>query len=203
MDDHPPGLPTDKQDTRQEVPKPRRAKLIVAIVALVLLLAGAAFVGGRLLNQTAGQSGSNAEVLAGGRSGQQGASWEIVPAEGLPHDEPVAMGLFAERKDNSIFVTIGDRFTVDVDRNGTVNAQTNGNGDKLEIVITTNTTLYKSVMPNDMPSGGGKVQQQLAPGALDELGAASIVSVWGERRGDRVLATILVYEQPQMPPQKQ
>ncbi len=49
--------------------------------------------------------------------------------------------------------------------------------------------------PDALPSDG-KVQQKVAPGSLDELSKNSIISAWGERRGDRVIATILLYEQP-------
>ena len=152
--------------------KPRRTGLIViGVLVLVGLLAGAAFVGGRLLNQTTPQNGSRGRTLQGGPNGGQGTSVEILPAEGLPDDKPTAVGVFVERKDNSVFVTPGTEFSVRVDRNGNVDTTTNGNGDKLEVVVTGDTTIYKSVMPNDMPPGGvpdGKVQQQLAPGSLDE-----------------------------------
>jgi hypothetical protein len=174
--------------------------LIVGVVALVVLLAGAALVGGQLLNQTTPQNGSNDRVMEGGPGGGQGVSVEVVPAKELPNGKPVATGLFAERKDNSVYVTLGTEFAVRVDRNGNVDTQTNGNGDKLEVVVTGNTTIYKSVTPDDIPPGGGKVQQQLAPGSLDELGTESVISAWGERRGDRVIATVLVYEQPVLLP---
>ena len=108
------------------------------------------------------------------------------------------MGLFAERKDNRIYVTSGDKFMVRVDKNGVVDTQTEGNGDKLEVVVTSDTTIYKSMPPDGIPPNGGKVQQQVAPGSLDEIGTKSIVSAWGERRGDRVIARVLVYEQPML-----
>lgn len=176
--------------------KPRRTKLIGSVVALIVLLTGAAFVGGRLLNQAAPQGGPGDVVPVGDPAGGQGVSVEMVPAKELPTTEPDALGLFAERKDNSIYVTIGDEFAMRVDKNGNVDLQTNGNGDKLEVVVTSDTTLYKSVMPDAVPSGGGKVQQQVAPGSLNEISANSIVSAWGERRGDRLIARVLVYEQP-------
>jgi hypothetical protein len=179
------------------VARPKRTGLIaIGVFLLIALLAGAAFVGGRLLNQAAPQNGSGSRILEGGPAGGQGVSVEVEPAKGLPNEKPTAVGLFAERKDNSIYVTLGTEFAVHVDRNGNVDTQTNGNGDKLEIVVTSNTTIYKSVTPDNIPPGGGKVQQQLAPGSLDELGSDSIISAWGERRGDRVIATFLLYEQP-------
>ena len=182
-------------------PKSRRGKLIVGAVALIALLAGAAFVGGRLLNNQAGQApGNGGLMIQGGPGGGQAVSLELVPAKELPTAPPDARGLFAERKDNSVFVTIGDKFTVHVDKNGTVNTQTDGNGDKLEVVVTGDTTIYKDVTQAGLsaPSSDGKVQQQVAAGSLDEIGSNSFVSAWGERRGDRVIAKVLFYSQPMM-----
>ncbi len=182
--------------------KPRRTGPIIAgVVVLVVLLAGAAFVGGRLLNQPAQSGAPDGMVLSGGPAGGQTVSLQLEPAKELPNASPDVTGLFAERKDNSIFVTIGDKFMVRVDKNGTVNTQTDGNGGKLEVVVTSDTTIYKDVTQRNFggaPPSSGKVQQQVEPGSLDEIGANSFVSAWGERRGDRVIAKVLVYSQPLM-----
>ena len=178
--------------------KRKRTGLIIGVIVLIVLVGGAAFVGGRLLNQAVPAGGPGGMMIGGGPAGGQGVSVEMVPAKELPTAEPDAMGLFAERKDNSIYVTSGDKFMVRVDKNGVVDTQTEGNGDKLEVVVTSDTTIYKSMPPDGIPPSGGKVQQQVAPGSLDEIGTNSIVSAWGERRGDRVIARVLVYEQPML-----
>lgn len=194
----------DESPVDEVVAKPRRTKLIVGMVALVVLLAGAAFVGGRLLNQQAQQTGGPNGMMMmsdGPGGGGQGVSVELVRAKELPEAEPAATGLFAERKDNSIFVTIGNKFMVQVDQNGAVNTQTDGNGQQLEIVVTGDTTLYKDatrMMDVKTQPVDGKLQQQVAPGSLDEIGANSMVTAWGERRGDRVIATVLFYSQPML-----
>ena len=184
-------------------PKRRRTGLIVGgVIALVVILASAAFVGGRLLNNQAGPTGGKGGLMIkGGPGGGQAVSLQIEPAKELPGTAPDVRGLFAERKDNSIFVTLGDKFMVQVDKNGTVNTQTDGNGDKLEVVVTGDTTIYKDVTQASLdspPPSDGKVQQQVAPGTLDEIGSNSFVSAWGERRGDRVIAKVLLYSQPMM-----
>ncbi len=187
-----------------DVKKPRRKGLIIgSVIALIVLLGGAAFVGGRLLNnQPAQPNGKGGLIMKGGPGGGgQAVSLQIEPAKELPEAKPDAMGLFAERKDNSIFVTIGNRFMVQVDKNGTVNTQTDGNGDKLEVVVTSDTKIYKDVTEASLegpPPADGKVQQKVAPGSLDEIGSNSFVSAWGEKRGDRVIATVLMYSQPMM-----
>ncbi len=193
----------DELPVNQVTSKPRHTKLIVGVIALIVLLAGAAFVGGRLLNQAAPQQGgSGGMVIGGGPAGGQRVSVEFVPAKELPTAPPDARGLFSERKDNSIYVAIGDKFMVRVDKDGAVNTQTDGNGDKLEVVVTSGTTIYKDVtelgLKGGAPPSDSKVQQQVAPGSLDEIGSNSFVSAWGERRGDRVIAKVLVYSQPMM-----
>lgn len=185
-------------------PKFRRTKLIVGVVALIVLLGGAAFVGGRLLNQSAPTGGPGNLIRMSGKGGGasgQSVSMELVPAQELPATQPEATGLFAERKDNSIYVTIGNKFMVQVDEKGNVDTQTEGNGAKVEVVVTSDTAIYKDVTEHDLggaPPSDGKVQQQVAPGSLDEIGSNSFVSAWGERRGDRVIAKVLFYSQPMM-----
>lgn len=185
-------------------PKKKRTGLIIGgVIALIVLLGGAAFVGGRLLNNQPAQAGGPGGLMikGGPGGGGQAVSLEIESAKELPEAKPDAMGIFAERKDNSIFVTIGTKFMVQVDKNGTVNTQTDGNGDKLEVVVTGDTKFYKDVTEASLdgpPPADGKVQQKVAPGSLDEIGSNSFVSAWGEKRGDRVIATVLMYSQPMM-----
>ena len=183
-------------------PKPKRTKLIVGVIALIVLLGGAAFVGGRLLNNQPTQAmGQGGLMINGGPGGGQTVSVQIVPSKDLPSAAPDVRGLFSERKDNSIFVTIGDKFMVQVDKNGTVKTQTDGNGDKLEVVVTGDTTIYKDVTQASLsnpPPNGSKVEQQVAAGSLDEIGGNSFVSAWGERNGDRLIARVLLYSQPMM-----
>ncbi len=148
-------------------PKPRRTKFIVGSLVLVMLLAGAAFVGGRLLNNQPQAGGP------GDPDGGQSVSFQIEPAKELPQTEPDVTGLFTERKDNSVFVTIGSgAFTVQPGKGGTANVQTGGNGQKLEVVVTGETTVYKDIThipgPETLPKDG-KVQQKVAPGSLNEL----------------------------------
>ncbi|MBI5564471.1 MAG: hypothetical protein HY870_06225 [Chloroflexi bacterium] len=194
----------DESTTLPVAARPRRTGLIIiGVVALAAVLAGAAFVGGRLLNQLAQQTGGPGGMMISGGpgGGGQAVSMKLVRAKELPEAEPAATGLFAERKDNSIFVTIGNEFMVQVDENGTVNTQTDGNGQQLEVVVTGDTILYKDVTQmGDVKTQpvNGELQQQVAPGSLDEIGANSLVTAWGERRGDRVIASVLFYSQPMM-----
>ncbi len=171
--------------------------IIFGSVVLIGLLASAAFVGGRLLNQQTQIGHDNGAGLSDVSAGGQTTSIEIVKAKELPDTEPEVAGLFAERKDNSIFVTTGNgAFTVAVGEDGAVKTQNNGNTQKLEVVVTGETTVYKNITqppdPSTLPSDG-KLQEKVAPGSLDDIGQNSFVSAWGDRRGDRLIARVLMY----------
>ena len=179
----------------------RKGLIIGGVIVLVILLAGAAFVGGQLLNQQQ-TNGSNGVTVSNGPGGQQTvrAIMQLEPAKELPATAPDVRGLFASHKDNSIFVTQGDHFMTTVNKDGSVSIQTDGNSQQIEIVVTTDTTIYKDVtQPPDVKtasSSNGKMQQQVTPGSLDEIGTNSFLSAWGDRRGDRLIAKVLVYSQP-------
>ncbi len=71
--------------------------------------------------------------------------------------------------------------------------------------MTTDTILYKDVTgeqfaKNAPPPTDGKVQQEVVAGTLDEIGGNSMVSAWGEQRGDRLIATVVVYTPAQTIP---
>jgi hypothetical protein len=179
--------------------KPKRTKLIIGgTIALVILLAGAAFVGGRLLNQQVQTGDPSGMAFNNGAGGTQRVSVSIERARELPAASPDVTGLLVERKDNSVFVSLGGQFMVTVGKDGSVNTQTDGNGQTLEVVVTGDTLLYKDVTAlNDIKSqpSSGTVQQKVEPGSLDGIGSNSMISAWGERRGDRVIAQVLVYSQ--------
>ena len=45
----------------------------------------------------------------------------------------------------------------------------------------------------DAPRPDGTRKQTVEPGNVDEINEHGIISVWGERRGDRVIAHTVVY----------
>jgi hypothetical protein len=68
-------------------------------------------------------------------------------------------------------------------------------GPVVEVVVTHDTLVYCDAtryVPEEAIDG--KIQQVLEPGSLDEIGAHSIISAWGQERGDRVLADVLIYQ---------
>ncbi len=167
------------------------------IVVLVLLLAGAAFVGGQLLN---GQ-GLPGLWWAGGPGGMNKINVNVQPAKELPQRPADARGLFDHRKDNSFCVGTGQvRMMVQKDQSGNVQTSASHDGPTIEVVVTPQTTVYRDVTMKQFngqpPSGTNKVQQVVEPGTLDEVGQNSTITAWGTKTGDRIIADVLVYTLP-------
>ena len=86
-----------------------------------------------------------------------------------------------------------------VDDSGKVATSAGEGAQQVEVVITSDTIIYKDVPPmpaGGPPLGGGKMQQKVEPGSLDEIGGNSFVIAWGEKRGDRLIARVLLYSRP-------
>jgi hypothetical protein len=190
-------------------PTPRKPRLpyIAGGIIVVLLLVGAAFVGGRLLNgqEIPGFSSKFGPEGGGGpqtrRETGSGLDNDIQPAKELPQIPADVSGLFDHRKDNSIFVGTG-QVTMTVQRDQSGNAQTSSghDGPTVEVVVTPQTIVYEDVTSRQFkgqpPAKGQKVQQVLELGSLDKIGQNSMITVWGKKTGDRFIADILVYSQP-------
>ena len=192
------------QETPTPTPrKPRLPYIIGGIV--VILLAGAAFVGARLLN---GQGlpglspGGGPFFSLGGNGGKNVRinADDILPAKEVPQTPADVRGLFDHRQDNSIFVGTGKvMMTVKKDQSGNIQTSSSHDGPTLEIVVTTQTKLYKDVTMNQFdgpPPQGQKIQQVLEAGSADEVGQNSMITVWGKKTGDRFIADVLVYMPP-------
>ncbi len=183
----------------------KRLGLVVGGIVLVALLAGAAFVGGRLINRPApGVAGGKGSAMKmsfsdGSASGTFELSFES--AEELPDTPPEAAGIFVRRQDNSFFVGTGG-VTMEVlqEEDGTGEIESSYDGPVLEVVVVNETQVYKDVTLTDLeePPSSGVVKQKLEPGSIEEIGDNSSIQAWGERRGDRVVASVLVYSQPQV-----
>ena len=180
--------------------KSKRGLIVGGMIAMIVLM-GAAFVGGQLLNRSNAPAGDGNLVL-NGPGGAQTVSVHIEKAEELPEAPPDVVGLYSRRDDQSLFVTDAnlDRMMVTVDKNGKMTTSSEGSSQNIEIVVTKDTQLYRDATAPDpsQPVQGGVIQQKLEPGSLDEVGENSIVMAWGERRGDRLVASVLMYSKPMM-----
>ena len=167
-------------------------------VALVLLLAGAALVAGQLLGNETRNHGSEQKIVSdSGVLEIIAEPLDIQNAKELPDTPPHTSGLFVRRENQSLFVGTGNMSGVVVggDHGSASRWDIRYDGPVVEVVITHDTLIYHDVTSQQFTQGlpSGQIQQMLNPGTLDEIGKDSIVSAWGERRGDRVVAEILVF----------
>ena len=174
---------------------------IFAGIVLILLLAGAVFIGARLLNGQ-GLPGISPGMFLGGGNGNSVRidRGDIQPAKELPQTPADVDGIFDHRQDNSIFVGTGNfNVRVQADKSGKVETGSHYDGPLIEVVVTSQTKVYEDVTMqqfNRSPPEGQKIQQVLETGSLDNLVESSGITVWGKKTGDRVIANILVYLSP-------
>jgi len=179
-------------------------KLILVMGILVLVVGAAAFIGGKMFNNNVGPLGL---FGLGGKRGVMEVSINMIPAEELPKPPPEVVGLFAERKDNTIVVqstslkTGGPGVAVHEGEDGSVSLSSNMNyGPKVEVVITNETIIYRDTTQHVEPSSSENVtiQQTVEESTLDDLNSQSEVMVWGRKSGDRIIAEVLFYSNPVM-----
>ena len=161
----------------------RKQSIVLGVAIVVVGIA--AFTAGRILNR-----GVNPLSLFG----PAGDGISILPAEELPKMQPAVEGLFVGRQDNMIFVE-----TNPPGGDGVSGAPVGlGGGRKFEVVVTTETILYRDTTqpPARRPSGDDprELQQIVEEGTLDDLNdSQSLVMVWGRKSGDRIVAEVLLY----------
>src|ERR1051325_11708487 len=101
-------MEVQEQETPILTPRKSRVPYIIGGIILVLLLAGAAFVGARLLNGqglpfTSNGGGAGPSLSIGGPGGKM-VKLDIEPSKELPQTPADVSGLFDHRQDNSLFV---------------------------------------------------------------------------------------------------
>lgn len=186
----------------------RRTILVAgSVAAVILLLAGAAFVGARMLTvskeEVRGFRGERVmELVVNDGSGPVSLRIKVEPAPELPDRPSEAGGVFVRREDNSIFVGTGN-IELDVEVNGNTGERSltlGHDGPEVEVVVTRDTTIYQDVTdmspgdPSSWKSGEKIIQQEIKlAGSVEEIGGNTELQAWGERRGDRVVAEVLVY----------
>lgn len=181
-------------------------KLYIILAVAVVLIATAAFVGGRLLSGGVGPLGV---LPIGGGPGSFSVKIDMTPAPELPKTEPETRGTFVERKDNTIVI---QELSMEMGKGGVV-VQTgsggggpsiaggpgNNDGPKVEVVINNETVTYRDATEMPPPSEASEsmvIQQVVEEGTLDDLNSDSMVMVWGRKNGDRIIAEVILYSQP-------
>jgi hypothetical protein len=173
-------------------------KLMIVFGLAVLLVGAAAFMAGRMLNIGTGPVG-----FFGSPVGNAGVNYiaidDIVPATELPATPAEVTGMFVERKDNTLIVRA---VSFDPGLGGILNDSPldSNSGPKVEVVVTGETTVYRETTDFGQSIGEDhvSVQQTVEEDTLDHLNSQSMVTVWGRRNGDRVIAEVLLYMNPMM-----
>ena len=181
------------------------------LVVLIVLVAGT-FTAVRLLatpeETVTASGGGEARVMESVQTVDGGAPISvrttILPAPELPDEPTAASGVFVRREDNSVVVGTGN---IDLDVDVEVDPETGQetttltprtDGPEIEVVMTHDTVVYRDVtdFTADMPAESGEreiMQAVRQVETADEIGENMELQVWGERSGDRVIATVVVY----------
>lgn len=171
----------------------RSTLMAIGAVALVLLLAGTVFAGGRLIADREPTAGNRQSEVSDSDGGMAASAVMIktVPANEMPDRAPDVAGLYTQREDNCLFVGTGTLSAVKVDGGW----KYHHDGPVIEVVATRDTQIYRDDTAKqfeDVPPSG-PVQQVLTPGTVDEIEEDCVISAWGERHGDRLVADVIVF----------
>jgi hypothetical protein len=106
-------------------------------------------------------------------------------AEELPDNPSTIFGIVDYCQDNSVFVTQLPPLDQIVEQ-GTAEK-----GPLVEVVVVKDTIVYKDVTNGS--ARNGVVKGEVAPGSVDEIEGGNLIQVWGDQRGDRIVADVLAY----------
>jgi len=168
-------------------------KLYFLIPLAILLVTAAAFIGGRLLNLNR-QSGAVGD----------GSLINILPAPEIPTTQPETTGSLVGQQDNILTLQL---YSMDAGGGGDVivstgagdsgtgestNVGTGNDGPKVEVLITKESKIYCDVTQfSDGQSN--TIQQVVEASSLDKLGKNAMLTVWGRKNGDRIIADVVLF----------
>jgi hypothetical protein len=174
---------------KQEEPASRKSLSPYFIASgLIILLALVTFVAIKYMNEAAGSGTGDME-----RGGN------LIQSDELPETEPQTMGVFAERNDNIIIVAPADSIRIMApgpNQEGEPKMEADYVGDKVEVVISNDTTIYRDVTPMGPENATKDIQQVLELSTIDEISPQSVITVWGRKAGDRILADVILFFSP-------
>ena len=126
----------------------------------------------------------------------------------LPQSAPDVRGQLVEAKDNSLTVSTfgeglaGGKVSASTSSGSGNSPSTSTGGDSsasttTEVVVTQNTKVYRDTTFDAMsggPPADGKIQQKVEPYTLAQAAKDGVDSVtaWGAKRGDRLVADVVV-----------
>lgn len=185
----------------------KKIVMVMMIGLFVVILAGGAYTAVQLLsaqNETAeAPPGAMVfeDVMDDGTGNPVTVKTIILPAAELPERPSEAAGALTKQEDNSFFVGTGS-ISVSVNTiNGETSTAVDHSGPEIEVVAGRDTQFYRDVTEVSFTAAESKeqtLQQEVVavekPAAMP---AGANIQAWGEQRGDRVIADIIVYSEPQ------
>ncbi|MDY7075886.1 MAG: hypothetical protein SXV54_03075 [Chloroflexota bacterium] len=122
---------------------------------------------------------------------------DIEYAAEMPNTSPDIGGLFVRREGSSLYVGTGNLsgVVVDGDQGGASRWDLRHDGPVAEVSVTQDTLIYRdnTLRQIDGRLQSDPIQQILVISTLDAIGKDSVVSAWGERQNDRVIAEVIVF----------
>ncbi len=180
---------------------------IVLIGLFVVILAGGTYTAVQLISaqNTTADAPPGAmvfeDVMDDGTGNPVTVKTIILPAEELPQRPSEAGGALTKQEDNSYFVGTGS-ISVSINTiNGETTTAVDHSGPEIEVVAGRDTQFYRDVTAVSFASAESKEQtlqqEVVAVEKPTEMPAGATIQAWGEQRGDRVIADIIVYSEPQ------
>jgi hypothetical protein len=165
----------------------RKILLLLAGGLITMLLAWAALTAVRLLNSNSASSIGLSGVLDAGRvnpgSGKktEGISITFDPAPELPPQAADLIGTVTSIQDNSIFVVMTTKGS-------------DSTSPPQEVVVVKETQLYRDATLDNQPppSQSEHLQQVVQSTTLSQVSPQNVVEVWGQKRGERWTADVIV-----------
>ncbi len=123
---------------------------------------------------------------------------ERTPSAELPARDPDVNGAVTRIVDNSLFIGLDNvTFAIAYDEDGAPAHDTTYTGAEVEVVTTKDTRIYCDVnwqaIMADSQAREPRQQEVRSCSLEDITGGAGVISVWGTRRGDRIVAETLLY----------
>jgi len=184
--------------------------LIIVFIVAIIIIAGGAYTAAQLLAEPEAETTapSGGRVMQSVKVGNDGVpvsiQTTILPSDELPTDEAVAFGIVIGRQDDTLRVGTGDiELAVEVEVDASTGQERSSvvpstNGPELEVILTRDTLLYRDVtdIAGQIPDQSGEVtiMQDIRPVTdSNQIKEQMEIQVWGERHGDRVIASIVVF----------
>jgi hypothetical protein len=183
----------------------RNIFVVMLISVLVVLVAAGAFTAARLIaaQREAASLPAGAQVYEDvfddGTGNPVTVKTVILPAAELPGRPAAAAGVLVRQEDNSYFVGTGSISVNITNINGEESTAVEHSGPEIEVVAGRDAQFYRDVTEVSFTAAESKeqtLQQEIVPVERPEtIPAGANIQAWGEKRGDRVTADIVVYSE--------